>query len=75
LRNPYFIIIFKVQGDTLSAPILVIDFRECEHQEDVSGREHLRGKYHSTVDLLFNRFGNVHLCSSKFSAPSTKAHF
>jgi len=25
-------------------------------------REHLRGKYHCTVDLLFDRFRNVPLC-------------
>jgi len=38
-------------------------------------REHLRGKYHCTVDLLFHRFRNVRRCSTKFSAPSTNAHF
>jgi len=38
-------------------------------------REHLRGKYHCTVDLLFDQFRNVHLCSTKFSAPSTKENF
>jgi len=27
------------------------------------------------VDLPFVRFRNVHLCSTKFSAPSTNAHF
>jgi len=36
-----------------------------------SPREHLRGKYHCTVDLLFDRFRNVLLCITKFSAPST----
>jgi len=40
-----------------------------------SGRDELKGKYHCTVDLLFGQFRNVHLCSTKFSAPSTEAHF
>ena len=35
-------------------------------------REHLKGKYHFTVDLLFDWFRNVPLCSTKFSAPSAK---
>jgi len=35
----------------------------------------LMGKYHGKVDLLFDRFGNVSLWSTKFSAPSTEAHF
>ena len=35
-------------------------------------REHLKGKYHCTIDLLFDWFGNVPLCSTKFSAPSMK---
>jgi len=32
----------------------------------------LRGKYHCTVDLLFDQFSNVHLCNTKFSAPNAK---
>jgi len=38
-------------------------------------KEHLKGKYHCTVDLLFDQFRNVRLCSTNFSAPSTNAHF
>jgi len=33
-------------------------------------REHLRGKYHCTIDLLYDWFGNVPLCSTKFCASS-----
>jgi len=35
----------------------------------------LKGKYHCTVDLLFDWFRKVRLCSTKFSAPSTETHF
>jgi len=38
-------------------------------------REHLRGKYCCKVDLLFDWCRNVHLCSTKFIAPSKNAHF
>jgi len=37
--------------------------------------KHLRGKYHCTVDLLFEQFKNVRLFSTKLSAPCTNAHF
>ena len=30
--------------------------------EQASAREHLSGKYHCTVDLLFDRFRNTRLC-------------
>ena len=36
------------------------------------GREHLKGKFHFSVDLLFDRFRNVLLCSINFSSPSAK---
>jgi len=34
------------------------------------GRYSNQGKYHCTVDLLFDQFRNVPLCSTKLSAPS-----
>jgi len=37
------------------------------NQSGESGsREHLRGKYHCTVDLVFDRFRNVCLCKNQF---------
>jgi len=40
-----------------------------------AARDHLREQYHCTVDLLFDQFRNMRMCSKKFSAPSTNAHF
>jgi len=35
-------------------------------------REHLKGKYHCSVDYLFDQFSYVPLCSIKFRSPSIK---
>jgi len=35
-------------------------------------REHLKGKYHIMVDLLFDLFRIMFLCSTKFSLISAK---
>jgi len=38
-------------------------------------REDLRGKYHCTVDLLFDWIRNVHLCCVHWISYCTDAHF
>jgi len=62
------------QDDEISADVFVRSL-SVDQVSPALYREHLKGKYHCTVDLLFDQFRNVALCSTKFSSTSTEAHF